>query len=266
MNKKMILLKGFTILCFCVFSTTPVWAQDFCEGNFDYDQDVDGADAALFKSDFGRSPFKNPCPPGGSALVPKTGQEHCYSWENEQVSCTSTSTGEGGPKGQDGELQKGVELPDSRFTDNGNGTVTDNLTGLMWLQDATCIKTHYLTFDNDGSSGDDGMVTWFHALDFVAGINAGTYSLCGAGHSDWRLPQVRELFALIDFDTVRYFHLLLVFVNVYEGIQEGSYWWTSTTEAESPALAWAVNIGGGILGYPQPKTSSRHVWPVRGGR
>ena len=34
----------------------------YCEGNFDQDQDVDGGDAALFKSNFGRSGFKNPCP------------------------------------------------------------------------------------------------------------------------------------------------------------------------------------------------------------
>ena len=33
-----------------------------CEGNFDCDVDVDGTDAALFKSDFGRSSFSNPCP------------------------------------------------------------------------------------------------------------------------------------------------------------------------------------------------------------
>ena len=33
-----------------------------CEGNFDFDQDVDGTDAARFKSDFGRSAFSNPCP------------------------------------------------------------------------------------------------------------------------------------------------------------------------------------------------------------
>jgi hypothetical protein len=33
-----------------------------CEGNFDFDQDVDGTDAARFKSDFGRSPFSDPCP------------------------------------------------------------------------------------------------------------------------------------------------------------------------------------------------------------
>jgi hypothetical protein len=33
-----------------------------CAGDFDCDQDVDGTDAALFKEDFGRSPYQNPCP------------------------------------------------------------------------------------------------------------------------------------------------------------------------------------------------------------
>ena len=149
MNRKMFLLKGFTFLCFCVLSATVIWAQDYCEGNFNYDLDVDGGDAALFKADFGRSQFKNPCPLDGPALVPKTGQVRCYSWEGNQIDCTS---------GQDGYLQKGVEWPDVRFTtnvdnngdgdcvdvgENCDGTVTDNLTGLMWLKNVTCMKTHY---------------------------------------------------------------------------------------------------------------------------
>jgi hypothetical protein len=37
----------------------------YCEGNFDGDKDVDGGDAAKFKANFGRSPFKNPCPACG---------------------------------------------------------------------------------------------------------------------------------------------------------------------------------------------------------
>src|SRR5210317_2432615 len=39
----------------------------------------------------------------------------------------------------DGDLKKGVAWPDPRFTDNDNGTVTDNLTGLIWLKKANCF-------------------------------------------------------------------------------------------------------------------------------
>jgi hypothetical protein len=58
--KQMIAL--ITMALFLIPLTTS--AQDFCEGNFDYDQDVDGSDASRFKEDFGRSDFHpNPCPP-----------------------------------------------------------------------------------------------------------------------------------------------------------------------------------------------------------
>jgi hypothetical protein len=90
-------------------------AQDFCKGLADYDQDVDGTDASMFKSHFGRSVFSNPCLPNGPAPVPKTGQTTSYAI------------------GDDGDLERGVEKPPlkDRFTDNGDGTVLDNLTGLI---------------------------------------------------------------------------------------------------------------------------------------
>jgi len=42
--------------------------------------------------------------------------------------------------GDDGDFQSGVVPPDPRFTDNGNGTVTDNLTGFLWTIDAGCVE------------------------------------------------------------------------------------------------------------------------------
>lgn len=60
-----------------------------------------------------------PAAPGG-APVPRTGQTTSYA------------------PGDDGDLQKGVAWPVPRFTDNEDGTVTDNLTGLIWLTNADC--------------------------------------------------------------------------------------------------------------------------------
>jgi hypothetical protein len=97
------------------------------------------------------------------APVPQTGQIISYDANT--------------PPRDDGALQKGVVLPNPRFTDNGNGTITDNLTGLIWLKNANCIGTANTSFDLDDTPG-DGMVTWQHALDFVAYINNGTYN-CG---------------------------------------------------------------------------------------
>jgi len=54
---------SLVLACLLLFSVTPVLAQvDYCEGNFDNDQDQDGTDAFVFKSDFGRSSLLDPCP------------------------------------------------------------------------------------------------------------------------------------------------------------------------------------------------------------
>jgi hypothetical protein len=45
-----------------------------CQGDLDYDGDVDADDVTVFLNNFGRSPFNNPCPPDGPAPVEKTGQ------------------------------------------------------------------------------------------------------------------------------------------------------------------------------------------------
>ncbi len=52
----------------------------------------------------------------GTVDLPRTGQTTSYA------------------TGDDGDLQVGVDWPLPRFTDNNNGTVTDNLTGLIWLK------------------------------------------------------------------------------------------------------------------------------------
>lgn len=50
----------------------------------------------------------------------------------------SQITGYAPVAGEDASINKGVDWPNPRFTDNRNGTITDNLTGLIWLQNANC--------------------------------------------------------------------------------------------------------------------------------
>ena len=64
--------------------------------------------------------------------VPATGQTECWDAFGKPVSCSRSG------QGQDGLFQHGFTV-DPRFTDNRDGTVTDNLTGLIWLQDANCF-------------------------------------------------------------------------------------------------------------------------------
>ena len=64
----------------------------------------------------------------GTVDLPKTGQTKCYDTSGAEIPCAET--------GQDGDIQAGVPWPEPRFTDNGDGTMMDNLTGLMWTKNA----------------------------------------------------------------------------------------------------------------------------------
>ncbi len=190
----------------------------------------------------------------GVVYLPKTGQNYTFG------------------AGDDGNLQKGISWPVPRFTNPDgstpviNGTVVDQLTGRMWLKDANCINTAYVTFDDDNTAG-DGQVTWQHALDFVAGINSGAYPNCGAGYTDWRLPNVNELKSLINWGQADPGYWLVThgFSNV-NGLVGffGSMYWSSTTSAGN-LNPIAVSISQGNI-ISNPTGSTFFVWPVRGGQ
>jgi hypothetical protein len=227
------------LVCILIFLPPAVFAQDYCNGNFDCDEDVDGTDAAVFKGDFGRSPFKNPCPGcPPRAPVPKTGQT------------TSWATGD------DGALEKGVEWPATRFRDDLNGTVADNLTGLKWLKNANCF----------------GYRNWWEALSDCNGLANGQCGLTdGSSPGDWRLPNLFELESLRD---LQYWEPALSnsagtgqwthgdpFINL---VTVGHYW-SSNTFASSDVDAWYVSWSNGYASGSM-KSFTRHVWCVRGGQ
>jgi len=170
---------------------------------------------------------------GQRAPVPKTGQTTLYA------------------TGDDGDLEKGVAWPSPRFTDNGNGTVTDNLTGLMWMKNADA--------GNDCDGADTEKQTWAEALASCAQCNTNTF----AGYTDWRLPNVRELFSLIDFSQFVP-ALPSGYATYFTGVQSDRYW-SSTTLADYTVHAWHVNLNVGFV-VNDPKAHTYYVWPVRGGQ
>ena len=150
--------------------------------------------------------------------------------------------------GDDGDLQKGVEWPVSRFVDNGDGTVTDGLTGLTWMKNANCW----------------GTMTWANALTKISGLNAGTESCSGYTtgiHTDWHLPNRRELRSLIDYGR---YNPALPSGHPFSDVQS-SYYWSSTSYANSTDNAWIVYLGNGRVN-DNFKSYSYYVWPVRGGQ
>ncbi|MCL4178591.1 MAG: DUF1566 domain-containing protein [Verrucomicrobia bacterium] len=139
--------------------------------------------------------------------------------------------------GDDGALRAGVPWPERRFTHHGNGTATDLLTGLMWVTNGNLMATRDAAFDTDGAAG-DGMVTWEHALDYVAKLNAENY----LGHADWRLPNILELVSLIDFGRT---NLALPAGHPFSNINTQAFW-SSTTRGAATGYALVVSFCGRI--------------------
>ena len=156
----------------------------------------------------------------------------------------------------DGDLEKGVTWPSTRFTDNSDGTVTDNLTGLIWLKNANCAGT---------------TKTWNDAVDWAAALYDGCSDCggdendCGLSDSssagDWRLPNVNELHSLLDYGR---YNPSLPSGQPFSGVQSNVYW-SSTTYANGTVYAWSVYLYYGSVSYPN-KTGYYYVWPVRGGQ
>ena len=173
-----------------------------------------------------------------------------------------------GIAGADGKLQKGVTWPSPRFTDNTNGTVTDKLTGLIWLKAANYNSTTETT----------GTATWKIALTFCNTLKSGQCGLTdGSTEGQWRLPNRFELESLLylayggnspkvalsnDAGTG-------MWVNGDVGSSftdvQSVYYWSSTTHAVGTGDAWYVNLSDGSV-YYDGKMNARYVWPVRGGQ
>jgi len=139
------------------------------------------------------------------------------------------------------------------------------------------MNTEYPGTDTDLWEGvdpaGDGRVSWQHALDFVNGINTGTYANCGAGQTDWHMPNRREILSLLDFSTVLDLSTTVTLPNghPFTNLVAPNHYWTSTTHS-----SWSPNrvitadlVAGGIRFheksgfYNGALTQLSAVWPVR---
>jgi hypothetical protein len=200
--------------------------------------------------------------------VAKTGQTGCWNSSGGSISCTGT--------GQDGEYRNGglpIVAPSSGwsfggynrasftcsggFTDNGNGTVTDNLTGLIWLKNANCS-----TFFSGDSTGQNNR-RWSEALTAANSLANGYCGLSdGSTAGDWRLPNINELRSLFDPGLSAPY---LPAGHPFTGVQS-DYYWASTTHAYTRSYAWYVYLTSGLVNVYNKANYSFYVWPVRGGQ
>jgi len=158
---------------------------------------------------------------------PDTGQTICHDSLGNWVNCTGT--------GEDGAYT--INAPS--YTDNGNGIIMDNITGLMWQ-----------------SQGDGTVRTWGQANAYCSGLALG-------GYTGWRLPTDFELMTIVNYGA--YFPAIN---RTFFPIVSDSLYWSSTTCAVDSAYAWYVDFfSGQIITYTATADklySSYNVMCVKG--
>jgi len=171
-----------------------------------------------------------------------TGQGICYNADGESIDCPAEGEA---VYGQDAQFTGNQPS----YTDNGDGTVTDNVTGLIWQQ-----------------TPDSGNYSWDQAQTYCE-------SLSLAGRDDWRMPSLKELFSISNFSTgwpyldQTYFDLAST-----AGISKDEQYWASdyyvgqTAEGGYDAAFGVNHATGHIKAYPALVTGpmAKHVRCVCG--
>jgi type 1 fimbria pilin len=195
------------------------------------------------------APAMSPTLPSALSF-PATGQTTCFDNSGTVIPCAGT--------GQDGDIKAGAALA---YTDNGDGTITDNNTGLMWEKQCQDGSIHDLSNIYCG---------WDAAFSaHVAALNTMSF----AGHADWRLPDIRELASIIDYEVPPPGPTVAGVFNTActagctttncSCTQPGRYW-SSTSGTENPARARTVLFYRGDVDTDAKTGNCDYVRAVRG--
>ncbi len=177
----------------------------------------------------------------GSVDPPQTGRTTCFDKSGNSIRCTGAT--------RDRDIQAGVKASSPRFTDNGDGTVTDNLTGRIWLTKANC----------------GGTKTSAAAKSFCRNLASGSCGLTdGSLTGFWKLPDKDELLSLADPTQS---NPALPPGHPFVDVQLDEYW----TDSLAPPVAvgingntysYIVNMNNGMA-FPRYKYEVKYLWPVR---
>lgn len=148
-----------------------------------------------------------------------------------------------------------LSRPDSRYHDNNDGTVSDTVTGLMWMQCPDGVSSDKAPCD----SGAAASFTWQQALQRPSEVNRGTAGN-NHGYHDWRLPELHELKSLAEMACYDPAINTRFFPNT-----PSLYFWSSTPVVSLDDKAWGVGFyyGGDRWGT---KSDTRYVRLVRTAR
>jgi hypothetical protein len=218
-----------------------------CQADLNSDGNVDGEDESILRSEFGRYD----CLPGNKSIF----DEKIYELqptqdvqfeESDMIPEEEIIISDEVDEIKSSEAEPSAQT--SRFIDNGNGTVTDPKTGLMWTKDANL----------------PGDTLLFHqALTFIDEMNEGKYP--NFGFNDWRLPTLDELRSLIDYTKFTSKGRVLPLHHPFESLQSLSLYRQSVTYLSATDHPWFVALYCRLVGH-NITFCYGFVWPVRGGK
>ena len=159
---------------------------------------------------------------GKGSGLPDTGQTTCFDAVNP-IGCPPP----GNPLAQDASYNSTASSPS--YTLNGvspNQTTTDNRTGLMWAADGV-----------DAGCNNGNLLISTEALAYCEGLSF-------AGYSDWRLPNIKELFSITKLEGGTPFINITYFPGTVS-----DYYWSSTTYVVMPNTAMAVKFTEATITY-----------------
>lgn len=142
-------------------------------------------------------------------------------------------------------LAVSAQIVHAALRDNGDGTISDLRSGLVWQQCASGSS------GAGCSSGAAATYSWNNALAYCNALVLG-------GQTDWRLPNVKELHSIVD--PARYSGATIN--TTYFPATPAADFWTSTTLQGTPSMAWYVQFSVGIA-MTSPALKDSYLFNVR---
>jgi alpha-tubulin suppressor-like RCC1 family protein len=131
-----------------------------------------------------------------------------------------------------------------RLKDQGDGTVLDIETGLLWLIDADIV----------GSK-----IPWQTAKQYISDMNEGTKD--NFGYDDWRMPTIQELASLFD---KKQFYPAIPKGHPFKNVSKRNHYWSSSAGFNIVGYVWLADMATGTVKYDYISYCNfQHVWPVR---